>query len=293
MAWREILPLAALLAIGCARLPTATNTPARLPAARMSDDSVVLQVAFVRLPAAETAAYDAIWNEIDEQALPPELRRELATNGLRAGVVGLQLPAPLRERIDAKRNVLEERSEDVDASEVENGGGSRRLQVRAGRRSKIQASKTYPTLSLLLVENGAEPGLAPIVRGHQLNQAQCILALKGYPQGDGRVKLDITPEVEHGELKQNWAGAEGSLMLRLGRERIVIDRLRLETIIAPGESLVLSTTPEIKGLGEYCFSETVGGRVERTFLLIRLAQTQFDDLFAPDRSLAPLATPGE
>jgi hypothetical protein len=292
MSWRAILPAVLILAAGCARVPTAANHPGRLPPVRMSADSVVLQVAFVRLPAVEADGYEAIWKEIDEQPFPPELRRELAINGLRAGIVGQQLPTKLRERIDARPNVLEERSEDVDTSDVEAGGGNRRLQVRAGRRSKILASKTYPSLPLLLVENGAEPGAASI-RGHQLSQAQCLLALKAYPQGDGRVKLDITPEVEHGELKSQWVQSEGSLMQRVGRERIVIDRLRLEGLLAPGESLVFSTTPEIKGLGEYYFAETAGGRVERTFLLVRLAQTQLDDLFAPDSAAAPLATPGE
>ena len=36
-----------------------------------------------------------------------------------------------------------------------------------------------------------------------------------------------------------------------------------------------------------------GSAVERRLLLIRFAQTQFDDLFAPEQTSAPLATPGE
>ena len=32
---------------------------------------------------------------------------------------------------------------------------------------------------------------------------------------------------------------------------------------------------------------------ERRLLLIHYAQTQFDDLFAPEQTSAPLATPGE
>jgi hypothetical protein len=274
------------VACGCARLDTTTGEPSRLPQARLSPDAVVLDVAFVHLPAADEDRYGAIWQAADEQVIPAELRRELATNGLRVGVFGQQLPPKLRELLDAKPNSLDERSEDVGVAELEVGGGNRHLQVRAGRRTKILASKTYPSLAVLLSEDNQ-------VRGHQFNQAQCILALKPYPQGDGRVKLDVTPEIEHGELKSQWARGEGALMQRLGRDRLVLERLRLEALLSPGEWLILSTTAEIKGLGEHFFAETTGGASQRTFLLVRLSQTQLDDLFAPGQTSASLATPGE
>jgi hypothetical protein len=287
MSWRLVgLVTVVLSAAGCARWVAKPKEPSKLPPARLSPDAVVLDVAKVKLPAADIDAYDEMWTAADEQPLAPELRRDLATNGLRAGVVGQELPATLRERLDARQNVLEERSEDVSASDPEVGANKRHLQVRTGRRAKILTSKTYPTLAVLLGEGGK-------VRGHQLQQAQCLLAIKAYPQGDGRVKLELTPEIEYGELKSQWVGSQGSLMQRVGRERLVLDRLRLEARLAPGQWLVLSTTSDIKGLGEYFFSETAGGTVERTVLLVRLAQTQLDDLFAPEQTSAPLATPGE
>jgi hypothetical protein len=287
MRWRlPCLLTVLLLPAGCARLDLAAKTPGKLPPARLSPDAVVLDMAFVRLPAADQERYDSIWTAADEQVFSPELRRELATNGLRVGVFGQQLPTSVRELVDAKQTALDERSEDLDAGDVEVRGGNRHLQVRAGRRTKILASKTYPALAVLLNEDGQ-------VRGHHFNQAQCVLALKPYPQGDGRVKLDLTPEIEHGELKSQWARGEGMLMQRLGRERLVLDRLRLEALLSPGEWLVLSSSAEIKGLGQYFFAETAGGTVERTMVLVRLSQTQLDDLFAPAQTSATLATPGE
>jgi len=287
MPWRlSCLLTVMLLPSGCARLDLSTKSPGRLPPARLAPDAVVVDVAFVHLPAADQERYDSIWTAADEQVFPAELRRELATNGLRVGVFGQQLPTKLRELLEAKQSALDERSEDLDAGDVEVRGGNRHLQVRAGRRTKILASKTYPTLAVLLSEDGQ-------VRGHQFNQAQCVLALKPYPQGDGRVKLDLTPEIEHGELKSQWARGEGTLMQRLGRDRLVLDRLRLEALLSPGEWLLLSSTSEIKGLGQYFFAETTGGTVERTMVLVRLSQTQFDDLFAPAQTPAALATPGE
>jgi hypothetical protein len=277
---------AGILSAGCARLATQPEEPSKLPPARMSADSVVLEVAFVRLPAVDRAAYDAIWDQADEQHFPAELRRELAANGLRAGLLGQQLPGELRSLLDATQNVLEDRSEDVETSDAEVNRAPRRMQCRSGRRAKILVSKTFPSLSLLLCEEGQ-------VRGHQLAEAQCLLALKAYPQGDGRVKLDITPEVEHGQLKTQWVGTEGSLMQRVGRDKLVFDRLRLDATLTPGQVLLVSNTAEIKGPGEPFFAETAGGTVERTLLVVRVAQTQLDDLFTPDHALAPLVTPGD
>ena len=278
--------IAWLYMAGCARLETQPEEPSKLPPARMSGDSVVLEIAFVRLPAADSEAYGAIWDEADEQHFSADVRKGLAANGLRAGILGQHLPSELRQLLDAAPNILEDRSEDVATSDAEVNRASRRLQCRTGRRAKILVSKTHPALALLLSEEGQ-------VRGHQLAEAQCLLALKPYPQGDGRVKLDITPEVEHGQLKTQWVGSEGSLMQRIGRDRLIFDRLRLEALLTPGQVLLVANTADIKGLGEHFFSETAGGTVERTLLLVRVAQTQHDDLFVGEQALAPLVTPGD
>jgi len=285
---RRFLVMAALLAGagGCAAWHTQPQEPSQLPPARMSPDSVVLEMAFVRLPVSDAAAYDAIWSEVDEQHFDPQLRRQLAANGLRIGVLGQQLPTELRTALEAAATQTEERGEDVGTSDTEVDRGPRRRACRHGSRHKIVVSKTHASLAFLTQEDGA-------VRGNVLENAQCLLALKPYPQGDGRVRLDLTPEVEHGELKTKWAEQAGSLMQRIGRDRLVLDRLRFVATLSAGQVLVVSTTPDIKGVGEHFFSETAAGRVERTLLLVRLAQTQWDDVFAPDRIPAPLATPAE
>jgi hypothetical protein len=252
----------------------------------MSADAVALDIAFVRMPAADLEGYEAIWTAADEQSFPPELRQNLATNGIRAGIFGSQLHARLWDLMDAKSSAAVDEKADRVASQVPSGSGKRHLQLRAGRRSKILASKTYPVLPVLLSEDGQ-------VRGHELQQAQCLWTLRSYPQGDGNVKLDLTPEIEHGEMKSQWVPSEGSFINQVGKDRMALDRLRLEARVAPGQWLVLSCTSEIKGLGEHFFAESSGGAVERTFVLIRVTQTQLDDLFAPGQTTAALVTPGD
>jgi hypothetical protein len=242
-------------------------------------------LAFVQLPVADVASYETIWDAADEQALAPDLRRRLATNGLRVGLYGQELPVHLRQLLDAPKNVLANAA-DGSTTDLEIGGSQQRLPLRAGHRSVVKVSRSHASLSVLLSEDGS-------VRGHQLADARCNFSLKAYPQGDGRVKLAIVPEIEHGESKTRWVASEGIMIPQTGPERLVLDRLRVEAMLNPGQWLVLSATPDIKGLGEYYFSQITGGTVQRRLLLIRLAHTQHDDLFSPGQTSAPLATPGE
>ena len=110
--------MAALAVAGCAEWDRQPEHSNQLPPARMSPDAVVLELAFVRLPVADRGSYDAIWSQVDEQHFAPELRKELAANGLRAGVLGQQLPTELRAALDAAASQLEERAEDIETNDT-------------------------------------------------------------------------------------------------------------------------------------------------------------------------------
>src|SRR5437899_10166260 len=153
--------VAASTACGCAPLATSAKQPNNLPPVRLAQDAVVFEIAFVRMPAADKSTYDAIWAAADEQRLATDLRRDLATNGLRAGVLGQELPTRLRELLDAPTNVLAELSQAA-GGDLDIGGSRQRLPARAGHRSVIKASKIYPSLAVLLSEDGT-------VRGRQLS----------------------------------------------------------------------------------------------------------------------------
>jgi hypothetical protein len=271
---------------GCALLNTSQKPEApALPAPPLPASSVVLEVAFARIPVADEASYSAIWSQVDEQHFPTDLRRQLAANGVRCGLVGMQLPPKLKEALDDSQPGAAERGEDS-AADPELDRAPRRLQCRGGQRAKILVTKPLDMFSLLLLEDNR-------VRGLLLSQAQCLFGLKAYPQGDGRAKIELTPEVEHGEMKTQFIGRDGSVLPQMGQDRVVLDKLRLSATIAPGHVLMLSSTPEVKGVGSSFFTETDSGTTYRRILLVRLAVTQYDDLFAPDQIVTPLATPGE
>lgn len=290
---RGCISLLAILAVlGCAPIsPNGTTKSAtQLPAARLAPDAVVLDVAFVSLPVGDAALYPKIWDTADEQPFPPELRKSLDTNGLRVGILGQRLPNDLQKLLDTNPKLAESLTKG-DVSELELDGGRQHLPVRAGHRAIVKASTVYPNLPVLISEDGR-------LRGQQLTEARCVFSLKSYPQGDGRTKIVLTPEIEHGEAKTRWVGSEGMMIQQTGQEKLVLDRLRFEATLRPGESLLVGPAVEDKGLGEYFFSastgNTSGGKnAQRRLLVLRYSQSQFDDLFAREQTSAPLATPGE
>jgi hypothetical protein len=280
---------------GCAPFKTPDELPGRiLPTPRLSPDSVILEVGYALLPIADQAAYDEVWQLSDEQVIALDLRQELTRNGLRCGVLGKNIPEKIRTLMDKKGVSVDQRGEDLEAGDLEIDRQPRRLQCRAARKAKILCSRRFEQLTLLMCNPGT--GVSrPLqsVSGAALQQAQCLIGLKPYPLGDGRVQLDLLPEIEHGELKQQWVGGEGQLIQKIAREKISFDALRLSLSIAPGQMVVVSTADSPRGLGEHFFVESASGTPSRWLLFIRLALTQQDNLFAPELSALPLATPGE
>ena len=288
MSWQWLCCGCWLLAAGgCARWITVpAEEPSQLPPIKAAPDAVMLDVAFVKQAAADLEEYDAIWAAADEQGLPIDLRRELESNGFRAGVFGQELPPKLRELVERPATDVQVHGQEADSAHGEVGGNRQHLQLRTGVWKKIYASPTHPYLAVLLHEGGS-------VHGHQLTAAQCLFGLKSYPKGDGRVKLDLTPEIEHGELKARFIRSEAQLVQNIGRDRLPLEQLRIEAVLSPGQWLLLSTTRAAKGLGENFFIQSPSGAQQRTLLLVRVAQTQLDDLFAPEHAASPLATPGD
>jgi hypothetical protein len=269
----------------CAPLVQETPRPSRLPPVKLAPDAVVLDAAFVRLPIKDQASYDEIWQAADELALPAELRRTLAWNGLRVGRFGQQLPARLRELLDTPLRPLEN-PEEAASGDATFGSTRQHLSVRSGQRTNLKTSEPYAHLSVLWSEDGQ-------IRGHTLTDASCLLVLRAFPQGDGRVRFTLVPEIEHGAPRTRWVRGEGMLIQQTGQERLVFQRLEVEATLAAGEWLLVTTTPQLMGLGAAFFAQGTEPASHRRMLLVRLSQTQYDDLFAPEQTSAPLATPGE
>jgi len=149
------------------------------------------------------------------------------------------------------------------------------VQNRAGQRTEIVASSTREQI-VVLHKNSSQQS----VGGKSFADAQCILASRTFPRGDGTVDLELIPEVHHGSPQRDWVVSEGgALHLLSGREREVFQDLSMKARLSLGQTLLISCTEELKGVGHNFFAEPNGGSPQQKLLLIRLSQTQRDELF--------------
>jgi hypothetical protein len=275
-----------MAAAGCAAFKKQPDgEPSSLPALKPAGDTVGLEIAFLKLPPTAASQATLVWNDVDETRLPNELRRRLDANGIRCGCFGAQMPEPLRQLIDQATESQTGSAEDG----VQVGAGPvhtrRQLQSRTAQRNEILASQILPQIAVLNNVGGQ-------IVGNTYHDAQCVWNLKTFPQGDGRVRLQLTPEVHHGQPQNQWIGQSTGIFRQVtARKRKVFDDLRIEIDLNPGHTCLLSATDPVKGLGHHFFTYGTGAETPGPkLLLIRLARTQFEDLFAGEQIFAPIAS---
>jgi hypothetical protein len=138
------------------------------------------------------------------------------------------------------------------------------------------------------VPGDADPGPP---QASDYEDAQCFLNITAKPMGDGRVQLRLVPEIHHGQPRQRWVGDDGFFRMDSSRDVVELDQLAVQLTLMPGQTLVMGGGESSRTVGAMLFAGpgTVG--LSARLLLLRLAQTQFNDLFAPAPGLPPIATP--
>lgn len=250
--------------------------------ARSSPDSVALEIVWARFPTNDPQLCDTMWQEIDETRLSPAVRRELANNGFRVGVVGGTLPdalatllSPAAGKSDqaaaAAKTTDPSEKPDVEAEQnallAEPTIRRRVLQLRRGRRAEIQASEIFSSLPLL-VHRDRELG------GHTYQDAQAMFSLRVDPQPDQTAVVDLTPEIHHGTPRLRWTSEDDGVLRQAPlREREIFDQLRINTPLAPGEMIVMTCLPDSGSrLGHYFYEVNSADGPQQKLILVRLAQ---------------------
>jgi hypothetical protein len=260
---------------GCVTPAPQQKSPLRQ--GQMSPDSVAVEIMFVRFPLGDAEANGKLWNEVDEQSLPWELRERLTRNGFRVGLIGAQVPDVLAKLLELKDkpSPAGETQQQISGPELETNPRvmTRHLQMRAGHRNEIVTSGIYEHLPVLVSDFGE-------LGGQTYSQAQCILAAKAMPHG--RVRLELVPELHHDQPRRRWVGDQAMMRLDTARPKQVFDKLTVPAVLAPGTMLIMSTLPNRSGsLGHYFLTEGEDNHLEQKLLILRLCQTQHDDLVAP------------
>ena len=260
----------ACVSSGCSLLQNDDKDVAsKLPKPKAAPDSVGIELTFVRIPLKEDQVEQSIWAEADEQCVEANVRRHLERNGFRCGLVNQQLPTKLRELLDESHRSGNQSADNVDLSTR-----TRRQTWHASKRVLIMATPSINNF-ICLQSNADEKQIS----GKAFNSGQGFFAARAFPLDDGHVRFQLVPEVHHGEIKNQYVASEGSIQIQAGREKYVIDDMTLESILAPGQTLLLSCTSDHKGLGRTFFVDDQNGEPHQKMLLLRLIQTQKADLF--------------
>ncbi|PHS01527.1 MAG: hypothetical protein COA78_22570 [Blastopirellula sp.] len=290
--WSFCLLLIAAASTGCSLLTEPElGDPSQLPAVQISDETVVLEIAKVSISKADWEKLDEIWMQTDEQFLTLDSRRQLEQNGMRAGLVNYHLPEALRNIIEqgvSKPGLNGESSVLIQDGEVQVVSQQR---FRKGKRTELISSEILDELTPLVREYGK-------LHGETYYDAQCKFAITASGQDDGRVLLELTPEIHHGESRQNYREHQGMIRIEHRKQRKVFDKLEIKTLLNSGQTIIIGTTPDIKGPGKAFFTDSKNSDSVRKLLLIRVAGSQYDNLFqAPktvgeNSAITPVTTDG-
>ena len=261
---------------GCSTWDThAPRSESLLKPITLTDDGMQLEVISVRFPLGDPDFNAELWNKIDEQQLPLAVRRELAENGLRSGVLYGELPPVIAQKLAAAENRLASVTEASARFERSAPATRQTMQLHSGWRGEILASGVYAELPLMMLDNGR-------LAGRTYPQAQGIIDAQVQALGDHRIKLHLTPQLQYGEARQQWVTEDGVIRPQTAKPKQAFERLAFDAALAQDQMLLVTSLPERPGtLGNYFFTEEKDGQPQQKLVVIRLAESRYSDLFVP------------
>ncbi|MFT7632773.1 MAG: hypothetical protein ACI87E_003827 [Mariniblastus sp.] len=284
---------------GCAPWDKKAANPTRniFPPTRIASDAVGLELGIAQLDSDQADTFEAFWRQLDQQALPLALRKQLDQNGLRAAIMSTP-PTQLHElfqdqpihvdqlnRLEQQllaKGLLRKRKRMIAHERISN---------REGQVHPVSVSEMHPQISWIVFDEDRQMvGSGENARG--------IFTITTYPLGDGSVRVVFEPEIHHGKTRQRIGVAERSFLLQEGQTVNRIEALKFEVVLRPGESFAIAPTSDLEGLGHLFFgaAKTQETQIENRaalthrMMLVRVVQTQMDDLFSDSSLVEKLST---
>ncbi len=275
---RGAAALAYALAAGCQSFDKPPEAALRqfLQPATTSPDSVTLEIFHARIPLDREGAADALWEQIDEQRFDADLRRRLVANGLRAGVVGGSPPESLSDLLALQSDAPAASAVRVISNQSAVPRVTRQVkQINRRDDTSIEVSEVVAEAQVLLSDRG-------VMGGKTFQQVQGVYMLHAEAIPGQRIKLRLTPELHHGDLRPRRVGSDqGIFLTTVSREREVFERLAMQTELAPGELLILGCLPDAKAsLGGVFHTASTGGQDERKLIVLRLLEVPRSEILA-------------
>jgi len=257
-------------------LPGADDSQSFLKAVETAPDSVALEIFQVRYPATDHELDTELWQAIDEQRLGIDVRHELVRNGFRAGVLGGAVPDGLAKYLKLESELPKEQAARLITGQTADPSVTRRVvQLNRHDAATIQTSDLRDHLNVLM---NSPDGL----RGQSYDQVQSAYTMRAEAVDGQRVILRLTPELQHGEVRNRYAGSDqGIFLVTPSRERELYDALQLRAELSAGELLVVGGLPDAtSSLGHAFHSENQRGPAERKLVLVRVLEVPGSEILA-------------
>ena len=266
----------------------ATTRPFEMAKSRMSPGTVGIEIAVAQLDATQTAQQQELLGTIDQQKLSLETRKQLDRNGLSCGIMSTRPPAVFHDLV--KPFVPHPDAVDIAARPLALAGKLEPVsRLLIHQRISNQDGEVYPVGTSDLYAN-LEWAVhhADRVERDESETARCFFDITTFPNSDGSVTLKLVPVIRHGNEVPRIEVAEGSFLMDRGQRRSNLEKVGFEISLRTGQTLIVSAThpfSEDAAKDELLGPLLLGSKSpdETRLLLVRLVQTQMDDLF--DRSL--------
>ena len=262
---------------------------------RMLPDSVMLEIAVVKIDRSEIQRFDELWNQIDTGSLSLSERRILDQNGVRVGVVPSHIPADLHALM-APIPVDQESLNSWEEQLFEKGllKPEPRILLHDGIQNRRGEVHPVPVSGWLnqaswIVEVGDQR-----IAGASDN-VRAVMEVRTFPKGDGTVRLVCTPALHIGQPRTQIGIQQQGFAYETAQEKKQLRELKFGACLRSGETLLVAPTSDVSDLGGLFFGppdEVVEGEGDGTFriLMLRLLQTQRDDLFDAESDRDELTT---
>lgn len=243
-----------------------SGLPLRKVARSIELESRFIQIQFDR---SNPDQLQSMWQWCDETILPIETRKMLATNGLRIGRVVQydRLETKLQAlRSQASRDVLDEflSSASIASRQRE---GVHVDPVRIGKRAELPVRSPNKGDEVVMINEHGK------LHGKTLSNPQYLFAMTPeLGRNTGSVRLRLRPEIQHGDVQQNWVQGDAATRIDTRRQSWSLDNMEFMLEGQEGDVFLIAETASRRGLGRQMFGDKDINQFEQqTVLLLKIA----------------------
>jgi len=250
--------------------------------------AVSIEVFYIRITPQQRETLQKLWQETDEMVLDAPFRYKLRREGLRFGILGDVLSAPLSELINVTG--IQQNTSNGTAGEVEVPINSAAINSNVMKHSRnlfpgMSASlplfdSSVSEMTRFWQENGK-------ICGRTYQDARGMIRLSAQVQADGKVKFQIVPELEYGQIETKIKTHAHILSLESGKPRHIFEDLTIKVDLIPGQWFIMGpAAANCSGIGRDFFMRE-DERNEFKIIAVRLVRVKNE----PQRGKAELPIP--